>query len=72
MWSDLALHHLGMAREEIGFVSANGFDVVGAKAFGFTVYWLNRTGRVLDELGMTPDAMVRSFDDIVTLLREEH
>jgi 2-haloacid dehalogenase len=50
----LALRHLRTTREEIGFLSANGFDVVGAKAFGFTVYWVNRTGTVMDELGIAP------------------
>src|SRR5207245_11740666 len=44
---ELALDHLGLAREEIGFLSANGFDVVGAKTLGFTEYWVNRTGAVL-------------------------
>lgn len=66
---ELALQHLGVAREEIGFLSANGFDVVGAKAFGFTVYWVNRTGAVLDELGVAPDAMARSLAEVVTLLQ---
>ena len=67
----LALRHLRTAREEIGFLSANGFDVVGAKAFGFTVYWVNRTGAVMDELGIAPDAVVRSLDEVATLLQEK-
>lgn len=64
----LALRHVGAAREEIGFLSANGFDVVGAKAFGFTVYRVNRTGAVMDELGIAPDATVRSLDEVAALL----
>jgi len=64
---ELALQHLGMGREEIGFLSANGFDVVGAKTFGFTVYRVNRTGTVIEELGITPDAIVRSLDEVATL-----
>jgi 2-haloacid dehalogenase len=66
---ELALNQVGVAREEIGFVSANGFDVVGAKAFGFTVYWVNRSGAVLEELGLTPDATVQSLDALITLVR---
>jgi len=66
---ELALQHLGVAREDIGFLSANGFDIIGAKAFGFTVYWVNRTGAVLDEFGIAPDATVRSLDEVVALLR---
>ena len=64
----LALHHVGSAREEIGFLSANGFDVVGAKAFGFTVYRVNRMGTAMDELGIVPDATVRSLDEVAALL----
>jgi 2-haloacid dehalogenase len=30
------------ARQNVVFVSSNGFDVCGAKRFGFTVVWLNR------------------------------
>ncbi len=66
---ELALQHLGVAREEIGFLSANGFDVAGAKAFGFTVYWVNRTGAVLDELGIAPDATVQSLAEVASLSR---
>ena len=35
---------LGIAKSEILFVSSNGFDVIGAKAFGFRVAWVRRTG----------------------------
>jgi len=66
---ELALQYLGVAREEIGFLSANGFDVAGAKAFGFTVYWVNRTGAVLDELGIAPDATVQSLAEVASLSR---
>jgi 2-haloacid dehalogenase len=65
---ELALRRVRCAPAEIGFVSANGFDVMGAKAFGFTVYWVNRTGVVLEELGMTPDAMIRSLDEVTALI----
>jgi 2-haloacid dehalogenase len=67
---ELVLQHVRVTREEIGFLSANGFDVVGAKTFGFTVYRVNRTGTATDELGITPDAMVRSLDEVATLLND--
>jgi 2-haloacid dehalogenase len=35
---------LGVRREEVLFVSANGFDVAGAKRFGFHVAWVERGG----------------------------
>jgi len=35
---------LGVTRDEVMFVSSNGFDVVGAKRFGFNVAWIRRGG----------------------------
>ena len=35
---------IGVRREEVIFVSSNGFDVAGAKHFGFKVVWIQRDG----------------------------
>ena len=35
---------LSVAKDEVAFVSSNGFDVVGAKNFGFKVVWIQRAG----------------------------
>ena len=35
---------LGVKKDEVVFVSSNGFDVVGAKRFGFNVVWIRRGG----------------------------
>jgi len=35
---------LGVNKDEVIFVSSNGFDVVGAKRFGFKVVWIRRGG----------------------------
>ncbi|WP_332826052.1 haloacid dehalogenase type II [Ramlibacter sp.] len=51
----LVLDELGVARPEVGFVTSNYFDVAGAKAFGFTVFWINRNNALPDELGLLPD-----------------
>jgi 2-haloacid dehalogenase len=41
---------LGIARHEALFVSSNGFDVAGAKQFGFTVAWIEHDrGRAAPE-----------------------
>ena len=34
---------LGVNNDEVMFVSSNGFDVAGAKRFGFKVVWINRS-----------------------------
>ena len=55
------LRALGLARDAIGFVSSNGWDVAGAKAFGFRVVWVNRQGAPAEELGVMPDLEVRDL-----------
>ena len=62
---ELAVKRLGVPKERIGFVSSNCWDALGAKSYGFTVYWVNRTGAPVDGLGFTPDAQVKSLDEIL-------
>lgn len=61
----LAVDALGMDRSKIGFVSANGWDAAGAKAFGFQVFWVNRGGLPVETTGFPPD---RIFSDLSGLL----
>jgi 2-haloacid dehalogenase len=37
---------LGVAKEEVLFISSNGFDVTGAKRYGFQVAWIERAGDI--------------------------
>jgi 2-haloacid dehalogenase len=50
----LGVDAIGRPRDAIGFVSSNSFDVIGAVNFGYTTFWINRTGEPLDELGPRP------------------
>ena len=61
----LAVDRLKTPKEDIGFVSSNGWDAQGAKSFGFTVYWINRAGAPVDRLGFEPDKIVQSLDEIL-------
>jgi 2-haloacid dehalogenase len=38
----LVAERLGLKNDEVMFVSSNGFDVAGAKHFGFKVVWIRR------------------------------
>ncbi|MBV9686127.1 MAG: haloacid dehalogenase type II [Alphaproteobacteria bacterium] len=71
---------LGLARTEVLFVSSNGFDVGGAKSFGFEVAWVRRAaagghqsmfgmlrGRA-EELGHAPDHTISALTDLPGLL----
>ncbi len=64
----LAVKHMRCKKEEILFVSSNSFDVAGAKSFGFRACWINRTGAPLDRLGVKPDLVIRSFDELAAAL----
>ena len=65
----LAVDRLGISKENIGFVSSNCWDALGARSFGFTVYWINRTGAPVDRLGFRPDALLGSLGDLPEVLR---
>lgn len=60
----LAPKQMRLPKQQILFVSSNGFDVVGAKTFGLKVCWLNRAGAPLDPMGVKPDLLVKSFDEL--------
>jgi len=66
----LALDALGLPPGDIGFVSANGWDAGGAKAFGFRVFWINRSGAPAEELGVAPDHELTSLGALARLVRE--
>ncbi len=58
----LAPEVLGLSKEAIIFVSSNSFDVMGAKAYGFQVAWVNRTQAQADTLGLPPDVVLTRLD----------
>jgi 2-haloacid dehalogenase len=62
---ELAVKHLKTPKEGIGFVSSNCWDALGAKSYGFRVYWINRGGAPLDRLGFQPDEVVKSLDEVL-------
>jgi 2-haloacid dehalogenase len=60
---ELAVNKLGT--KNIGFVSSNCWDAIGAKSYGFSVYWINRTGAPVDRMGFKPDRILKSLDEIL-------
>ena len=61
----LAVDRLGLPKESIGFVSSNCWDALGAKSFGFRVFWINRAKAPVDRLGFQPDAIVGSLGEVL-------
>lgn len=67
----LAVDRLRIAPAEIGFVSSNGWDAAGAKAFGFTTFWINRLGLPVERHAPEPDFIVGSLANIPAILGSE-
>jgi 2-haloacid dehalogenase len=64
----LGPERLGLPRESLGFVSSNCWDVMGAKAYGFPVVWVNRGRAPLDRLGLVPDLEVADLEGFARAL----
>jgi 2-haloacid dehalogenase len=52
----LATARFGLPAGEMAFVSSNAWDAFGAGVFGFTVFWVNRSGQP-DEYGLRSKAI---------------
>lgn len=60
----LAVDHFKLEAAEIGFVSAHGWDVVGAAEFGLRAFWCNRRHAPAERIGADPVATLMSFDEL--------
>ena len=60
----LCSDRLGVDPGEIAFVSSNGWDAAGAKAFGFTTFWINRSTGPVEQLGVRPDQVLNSLAEL--------
>lgn len=54
----------GCDASEILFVSSNCWDICGATWFGYRTIWLNRYGLPLERLGVTPNRIGNSLQDV--------
>jgi 2-haloacid dehalogenase len=54
-----------MQTNQIVFVSSNCWDAMGAKSYGFEVYWINRSGAPVDRLGFQPDRILKGLNEIL-------
>lgn len=61
---EMALTAFDCTREEIAFVASAGWDVAGAKWFGYPTFWVNRTELPAEELGISADAQGRGMADL--------
>lgn len=54
------------------FVSANGWDAAGATWFGFTTFWINRSGQPRECLGVEPSMEGTRLTEVVDFVRARH
>ena len=64
---DLVGQHYGCAKDEVLFVSSNGWDAAAATGYGFTTAWVNRGGDPVDRLPWTPAHQLRELSGIPAL-----
>lgn len=60
----LATERFGCGRDEVLFVSSNGWDACSAAAFGFRTAWVNRRREPVDRLHGTPDRILSSLAEL--------
>jgi len=64
----LAVDRLQLPAERIGFVSSNCWDAIGARAFGFSTFWINRANAPIDRHGPAPDRVITTLAELPRLL----
>jgi len=63
---------LKINKQEIGFVSANNWDVSGASSAGFATFWIQRSGfETPEELGYPPTHRVNAITDLCRFISPE-
>ncbi|MBN3753421.1 haloacid dehalogenase type II [Paraburkholderia sp. Tr-20389] len=67
----LGTQAFGATARDIVFVSSNGWDASGANWFGYTVFWLNRLGAPVEELGVTPHGTGRSMNELIAFIENQ-
>jgi 2-haloacid dehalogenase len=60
----LAVDGLGIAPNQICFVSSNAWDAYAASAFGMFVIWCNRAGQQEENLPGKPDIVLSSLEEM--------
>jgi 2-haloacid dehalogenase len=61
----MGLDAFGLKKEEIAFAAFAGWDVAGAKWFGYPTFWVNRANAPAEQLGIVPDGTGSGLNDLV-------
>ncbi|QAX30779.1 haloacid dehalogenase type II [Leisingera sp. NJS204] len=66
---DMVGARFNCAREEVLFVSSNGWDAAGASGYGFVTAWVNRAGEPVDRLPWKPAHILPDLTTIPDLAK---
>ncbi len=67
---NLGPERMNGSNAELGFVSANSWDINGAASAGLSTFWIQRSaGEPPEELGFTADRVVSAITDLAPLVR---
>ena len=65
----MAVDALQIRKEEILFVPFAGWDMAGAKWFGYPTFWVNRMGAPIDKLDTKPEGAGKNLNDLVEFVK---
>ena len=66
----VAVEKLRIRKEEILFVPFAGWDLAGAKWFGYPTFWLNRLNSSPEMLDAEPDGQGNNLDELLEFVRK--
>jgi 2-haloacid dehalogenase len=67
---NLGPERMKVTNPQLGFISANSWDINGAASAGLTTFWIQRSAaEVPEELGFQAGAVVKAITDLAPLLR---
>lgn len=66
---NIVLESFSCSREEVLFVSSNGWDAAGAAGFGFQTAWVNRAREPVDRLPWQPHHQLSDLKTIPNLVK---
>ncbi len=68
----MAVKTLKLKKEEILFVPFAGWDMAGAKWFGFPTFWVNRLNAATEKLDAEPDGIGNNLNDLVEFIKNHN
>jgi 2-haloacid dehalogenase len=62
---------LNLSKNDILFAAFGGWDVYGAKSFGYTTFWVNRFNLPAERLGLDADGTAGDLDGLLEFVLGE-